>query len=33
MYDLIDEDCSIYSLDMFEDEDEIEAYERLFDKK
>ena len=33
MYDLIDEDCNIYSLDMFEDEDEIEAYERLFGKK
>jgi SNF2 family DNA or RNA helicase len=33
MYDLIDEDCNIYSLDMFEYEDEIEAYERLFGKK
>jgi SNF2 family DNA or RNA helicase len=33
MYDLIDEDCNIYSLDMFEEEGEIEAYERLFGKK
>jgi len=30
MYDIIEEDYSIYSLDMFEEEDEIEAYERLF---
>jgi hypothetical protein len=33
MYDLIEEDYNIYSLDMFEEEGEIEAYERLFDKK
>lgn len=30
MYDIIDDDYSIYSLDMFDDEDEIEAYKRLF---
>jgi len=30
MYDIIDEDYGIYSLDMFEEDDEIKAYERLF---
>jgi superfamily II DNA or RNA helicase len=30
MYDVIEEDYEIYSLDMFEEEDEIQAYERLF---
>ena len=30
MYDIIDDDYSIYSLDMFDDEDEVEAYKRLF---
>ena len=30
MYDIIEEDCSIYSLNMFEEDDEIEAYERIF---
>ena len=30
MYDVIEEDYSIYSLDMFEEDDQIEAYERLF---
>jgi len=30
MYDIIEEDYGIYSLDMFEEDDEIEAYERLF---
>ena len=33
MYDIIEEDYSIYSLDMFEEEDEIEAYEKLFGQK
>jgi len=34
MYDLIEKDYSIYSLDMFEDiDDEIEAYNRLFGDK
>ncbi len=34
MYDLIDKDYSVYSLDMFEDDDsDIEAYNRLFNKK
>lgn len=33
MYDLIEEDYSIYSLNMFEEEEETEAYERLFGKK
>jgi SNF2 family DNA or RNA helicase len=32
MYDLIEEDYNIYSLNMFEDDDEIEAYERIFGK-
>ncbi len=30
MYDIIEEDYSIYSLDMFEEDDEVQAYERLF---
>jgi len=30
MYDVIDEDYSIYSLDMFDDQDEAEAYKKLF---
>jgi len=30
MYEIIDEDYNIYSLDMFEEEGEIEAYKRLF---
>lgn len=30
MYDIIEGDYSIYSLDMFEDTDEIDAYKRLF---
>jgi hypothetical protein len=33
MYDVIEEDYSIYSLDMFEEDDQIEAYERLFGEK
>ena len=33
MYDLIEQDYSIYSLNMFEDDDEIEAYKRIFGKK
>jgi len=33
MYEIIDEDYNIYSLDMFEDDGEIEAYERLFKKE
>mgnify|MGYP001391321393 CR=1 FL=1 len=30
MYEIIDGDFNIYSMDMFEDSDEITAYERLF---
>ncbi len=30
MYDIIEEDYSIYSLDMFEEDDELKAYERFF---
>ncbi len=30
MYDIIEEDYSIYSLDMSEEDDEVKAYERLF---
>jgi SNF2 family DNA or RNA helicase len=30
MYDIIEEDYGIYSLDMFEEDDEAQAYERLF---
>ena len=30
MYSIIEEDCSIYSLDMFEDDGEVEAYKRIF---
>ena len=30
MYDIIEEDYNIYSFDMFEGDDEIQAYERLF---
>ena len=30
MYDIIENDYSIYSLDMFDGEDEVEAYKRLF---
>jgi SNF2 family DNA or RNA helicase len=33
MYNLIDEDYSIYSLNMFEEDNETEAYERLFGGK
>lgn len=33
MYDIIEDDYSIYSLDMFDDIDEIEAYKRLFYNK
>jgi SNF2 family DNA or RNA helicase len=33
MYDLIEEDYSVYSMDMFAEDDEIEAYERLFGKQ
>lgn len=33
MYDIIEEDYSIYSLDMFEEDDELEAYERFFGNK
>ena len=33
MYDVIEEDYAIYSLDMFGEDDQIEAYERLFGKK
>ncbi len=32
MYDVIEEEYDIYSLDMFEETDEIQAYERLFSK-
>lgn len=32
MYDVIEEDYNIYSLDMFEEDEEIQAYERLFNK-
>jgi len=32
MYDVIDKDFSIYSLDMFDDLDDIDAYKRLFSK-
>lgn len=32
MYDIIEDDYSIYSLDMFDDEDEVVAYKRLFNK-
>jgi SNF2 family DNA or RNA helicase len=30
MYDIVEEDCEIYSLDMFEDDSDIVAYQRLF---
>jgi len=30
---IIDQDYPIYSLDMFEEDDESEAYERIFGKK
>jgi hypothetical protein len=30
MYELIEEDYNIYSLDMFEEDEDIEAYHRLF---
>jgi len=33
MQEVIDEDCSIYSLDMFEEDDDVQAYERLFGGK
>ncbi|MBI1937796.1 MAG: DEAD/DEAH box helicase [Ignavibacteriales bacterium] len=33
MYDIIEDDYSIYSLDMFDDENEVEAYKRLFHPK
>ncbi len=32
MYDVIEEEYDIYSLDMFEETDEIQAYERIFSK-
>jgi len=32
MYAIIDQDYVIYSLDMFEDDDDLKAYERLFSK-
>jgi len=32
MYAIIDQDYAIYSLDMFEDDDDLKAYERLFNK-
>ena len=33
MYAIIDQDYVIYSLDMFEDDDDLKAYERLFSKE
>ena len=33
MNDVIEEDYNIYSLDMFEEDDELEAYERFFGNK
>jgi hypothetical protein len=33
MYDIIEEDYNIYSLDMFEENGESEAYERVFSKE
>ena len=33
MYDLIEEDYSVYSMDMFAEDDEVETYERLFGKQ
>ncbi|RJP70541.1 MAG: DEAD/DEAH box helicase [Ignavibacteriales bacterium] len=33
MYDIIEDDYSIYLLDMFDDEDEVEAYKRLFNPR
>jgi len=33
MYDLIEEDYSVYSMDMFAEDDEVDAYERLFGKQ
>lgn len=33
MYDVVEEDYSIYSLDMFEEDSEIQAYERLLGEK
>lgn len=33
MYDVIEEDYGIYSLDMFEEDEDIQAYERLFYKE
>jgi SNF2 family DNA or RNA helicase len=33
MYDIIDSDYSIYSLDMFDDQDEVEAYKEIFHKE
>ena len=30
MNDIIDQDYAIYSLDMFDDDDELKAYDRLF---
>lgn len=33
MYDLIEEDYGVYSMDMFAEDDEVEAYERLFGKQ
>jgi len=32
MYSIIDQDYAVYSLDMFEDNEDLEAYERLFGK-
>ena len=33
MQEVVDEDYSIYSLDMFEEDDDVQAYQRLFDGK
>jgi len=33
MYDVIEKDYGVYSLDMFEDDDDLKAYERLFDNR
>ena len=32
MYSIIDQDYAVYSLDMFEGNEDLEAYERLFGK-
>ena len=33
MYQIIDNDYEIYSLDMFDDDDELKAYDRIFGKE